>query len=81
MAVVAVGGRDNGSPHLVYMGAIGVVPLPAAEHEAFRRLILPAHCQSGMVKEELFMDTAIISPEFHVAIPPAIREALDLQPG
>ena len=27
------------------------------------------------------MDTAIISPEFHVAIPPAIQEALDLQPG
>jgi hypothetical protein len=27
------------------------------------------------------MDTAIISPEFHVASPPAIQEALDLQPG
>ena len=27
------------------------------------------------------METAIVSPEFHVAIPQAIREALDLQPG
>ena len=34
-----------------------------------------------MVEEELFMETVIISPEFHVAIPPAIREALGLQPG
>ena len=27
------------------------------------------------------METAIISPEFQVAIPQAIREALGLQPG
>ncbi|HEX9870718.1 MAG TPA: AbrB/MazE/SpoVT family DNA-binding domain-containing protein [Candidatus Tectomicrobia bacterium] len=27
------------------------------------------------------METVIVSPEFHVAIPPAIREALGLQPG
>jgi AbrB family looped-hinge helix DNA binding protein len=27
------------------------------------------------------METAIVSPEFHVAIPQAIREALDLHPG
>jgi AbrB family looped-hinge helix DNA binding protein len=27
------------------------------------------------------METAIVSPEFHVAIPQAIREALGLQPG
>ena len=27
------------------------------------------------------METAIVSPEFHVAIPQTIREALDLQPG
>jgi AbrB family looped-hinge helix DNA binding protein len=34
-----------------------------------------------MVEEELFMETAIVSPEFHIAIPQAIREALGLQPG
>jgi AbrB family looped-hinge helix DNA binding protein len=34
-----------------------------------------------MSEEELMMETAIVSPEFHVAIPQAIREALDLQPG
>jgi len=27
------------------------------------------------------METAIVSPEFHVAIPQAIREAFGLQPG
>jgi len=27
------------------------------------------------------METAIVSPEFHVAIPQAIREVLGLQPG
>jgi AbrB family looped-hinge helix DNA binding protein len=27
------------------------------------------------------METAIVSPDFHVAIPQAIREALGLQPG
>jgi AbrB family looped-hinge helix DNA binding protein len=33
------------------------------------------------VEEEHYMETAIVSPEFHVAIPQAIREALGLQPG
>ncbi|HSF32043.1 MAG TPA: AbrB/MazE/SpoVT family DNA-binding domain-containing protein [Candidatus Tectomicrobia bacterium] len=27
------------------------------------------------------METAIVSPDFQVAIPPAIREALGIQPG
>jgi AbrB family looped-hinge helix DNA binding protein len=27
------------------------------------------------------METAIISPDFQVALPPAIREALGIQPG
>jgi hypothetical protein len=34
-----------------------------------------------MVEEEVFMEAAIVSPEFQVAILPAIRGALDLQPG
>jgi len=33
------------------------------------------------VEEEHYMETAIVSPEFQVAIPQAIREALGLQPG
>ena len=53
----------------------------AAYRQYIRRLILPIHCPAIMVEEELFMETAIVSPEFHVAIPQAIREALDLQPG
>jgi AbrB family looped-hinge helix DNA binding protein len=27
------------------------------------------------------METAIVSPDFQVALPPAIREALGIQPG
>jgi AbrB family looped-hinge helix DNA binding protein len=33
------------------------------------------------VEEEHCMETAIVSPEFQVAIPQAIRDALGLQPG
>ena len=32
-------------------------------------------------EEENVMETAIISPDFQVALPPAIREALGIQPG
>lgn len=31
--------------------------------------------------EEQIMETAIVSPDFHLAIPPAIREALGIHPG
>jgi AbrB family looped-hinge helix DNA binding protein len=34
-----------------------------------------------LVKEENVMETAIVSPDFQVALPPAIREALGIQPG
>ena len=34
-----------------------------------------------LVEEEHVMETAIVSPDFHVAIPRAIREALGIQPG
>jgi AbrB family looped-hinge helix DNA binding protein len=34
-----------------------------------------------LVEEEHVMETAIVSPDFQVAIPPAIREALGIQPG
>jgi AbrB family looped-hinge helix DNA binding protein len=34
-----------------------------------------------LVEEENVMETAIVSPDFHVAIPQAIREALGIQPG
>jgi AbrB family looped-hinge helix DNA binding protein len=33
------------------------------------------------VEEEHVMETAIVSPDFQVAIPQAIREALGIQPG
>ena len=34
-----------------------------------------------LVEEEHVMETAIVSPDFQVAIPPALREALGIQPG
>jgi AbrB family looped-hinge helix DNA binding protein len=34
-----------------------------------------------LVEEEHVMETVIVSPDFQVAIPPAIREALGIQPG
>jgi AbrB family looped-hinge helix DNA binding protein len=42
---------------------------------------LPRHRLATKVEEEHGMETTTVSPEFHVAIPQAIREALGLQPG
>jgi AbrB family looped-hinge helix DNA binding protein len=57
------------------------VGLAAAEHLIVRLLILSVYRPVILVKEENVMETAIVSPDFQVAIPQAIREALGIQPG
>jgi AbrB family looped-hinge helix DNA binding protein len=46
-----------------------------------RPSMLPVHRSAILVEEEHFMETVIVSSDFQVAIPQAIREALGIQPG
>jgi hypothetical protein len=46
-----------------------------------RRPTLSIYHPVILIEEECVMERAIVSPGFQVAIPPAIREALGIQPG
>jgi AbrB family looped-hinge helix DNA binding protein len=57
------------------------VVLPPPLSVDVRPPILSGYRPVILVKEENVMETATVSPDFQVAIPQTIREALGIQPG